>query len=1606
MTIITKRTTRARRVLASSLASLVALPLGALAVATALAPAAQAHDGHGETEPFDALVFSKTASFRHGSIPAGIAAIEQLGSDHGFTVDTTEDATAFTDENLAQYEVVIWLSTTGDVLNAEQQGAFERYIENGGGYAGIHAASDTEYDWPWYGELVGAYFQNHPPGTPGATVKVDDHAHPSTSGLPARWDRTDEWYNYQSNPRGDVHVLASLDESSYSGGTMGAEHPISWCRDYDGGRSWYTGMGHTDASYSEPEFLDHILGGIRTAAGVQDADCAATLEGSFEKIALDDNTANPMELAIAPDGRVVYVDRNGEVKVIKPDGAVTTAGELDVYTGQEFGLLGIALDPDFDTNGWVYLYHSPAGAEPIDRVSRFTMEGDTLDLDSETVVIDIPVQRQQCCHAGGALEFDLDGNLYITTGDNTNPFDSGGFAPIDERAGRAAWDAQRTSANTNSLSGKVLRITPLAGGGYDVPDGNLFADGVALTRPEIFAMGFRNPFRIGLDEQTGNILVADYGPDAGSVNPNRGPDGRVEWNILSEPGNYGWPYCVADNTPYSDYNFATSTSGPAFDCSAPVNNSPNNTGLVDLPPAIPADLWQGKSTTGTPEIGGSGAPMTSGTYAYDEDSASDRKWPEYFDGKAIWADWNDSRLFEVQMNDDHTEVADVTRLLPGLEMTRPHALQFGPDGALYLIEWGSGFNGNNTDSGIYRIDYVSGNRAPVARATADQTSGPAPLTVQFDGSGSTDPDGESLTYAWDFDGDGTVDSTDESASHTYDDVGDYTARLTVTDEADRTGVANIDIVVGNTAPEVTLVAPVDGGFFEFGDTMDYRVEVTDAEDGEIDCENVVVQPALGHDEHSHGYELYHGCEGTIPLAGDEGHVGADIFGTITATYTDGGAEGASELTGRDTVVVHTKRKEAEFFDETGRLAGSPSTGDPGVTTETTGDPQGGGQNIGFIEAGDWIAWDVMNLTNIDAIALRAASPNGGGATWEVRSGAPDGPVVATIAVPNTGGWQSYQTIPADVVDDHTESGPLYFVQTAGGSNVNWIEFQGRGVTENRRPDLTATADVVSGPAPLEVSFSADATDPDGDTPIEFDWVFGDGGTAEGANPTHTFTAPGVYDAKVTATDSRGATSTKTVTITVQEDLPTCFTGRSDDFVGTALDLDRWDSSVRVNSELTVSDSQLHIPLTATDIYGSGGTQTPNIVLQHLPGGAFTMTTKVTLEAERAYQQAGLILYGDDDNYMKLSLQGRSNTPNRSANIIQVASELAGTATETNSAGLGADFPSTVWLRLSSSNGLDVTASYSRDGQDYVEVNGTRSLSGINEPRMGLFALANQAAAVPLTAHFDYFLLTPDDTATPCESEAPEVEATLSPEAPSGANGWYRAPVTVTATASGGAGALEVERRINGGDWGAYADPVVVDQDGEHTVEFRATDSEGNQSEPAEVTVKVDATAPSVAVAGITPGDELHVAARRGVLITPEDTTSGVAHQVVRVDGQVISAPYTLDAILLLTGRHLLAVKVTDQAGNVTVTRTAFHVVASYAGGRKLVNRLAGEDRLEDAVAQEMRGLLTAAQRADDQGEERQARLTLRAFTELAGHASDPPARVALRDLSQVLRSQL
>ncbi|MFE0763122.1 ThuA domain-containing protein [Streptomyces smyrnaeus] len=367
---------RRRTVLTAAATALLA---GAFALPSqAVEPRAET-GGESAAEQRKVLVFSKTAGFRHDSIPDGIAAVRQLGAQHGFTVDATEKGAAFTPKKLAAYDAVIFLSTTGDVLNKRQQKAFEGYIADGGGYVGVHAAADTEYDWKWYGGLAGAYFESHP-AIQSATMKIEDRGHPATAHLGEEWNRTDEWYNYRSNPRARAHVLASLDEDSYSGGTMGGDHPLAWCQEYAGGRAFYTGAGHTKESYTDPAFRKHLLGGIRYATGAADADCRPEVGYT----PLYDGTKDGPGL----DGWKQAGPGSFEESA---DGTLTTRGGMGLlwYAAREFGSYSLKLDwkmasEDGDDNSGVFVGF-PASDDPWSAVEKgYEIQIDASDVDERT----------------------------------------------------------------------------------------------------------------------------------------------------------------------------------------------------------------------------------------------------------------------------------------------------------------------------------------------------------------------------------------------------------------------------------------------------------------------------------------------------------------------------------------------------------------------------------------------------------------------------------------------------------------------------------------------------------------------------------------------------------------------------------------------------------------------------------------------------------------------------------------------------------------------------------------------------------------------------------------------------------------------------------------------------------------------------------------------------------------------------------------------------------------------------------------------------------------------------------------------------------------------
>jgi cytochrome c len=450
-------------------------------------------------------------------------------------------------------------------------------------------------------------------------------------------------------------------------------------------------------------------------------------DGPFQKIILDsdkdtdgdgkvdDYLKDPMELSVAKDGRVFYVLRNGTVRVWNPGTkASSDLAKLTVFEGLEDGLLGIALDPNFLRNNWIYLFYatpettkdSNGKKAGENRVSRFTLNGDKLDLASEKPIIRINTQREECCHSGGSVNFDADGNLYASAGDNTNPFASDGYDPIDERPGRSPWDAQKSAANPNDLRGKVLRVHPEADGSVTIPKGNLFPAGTPGTRPEIYAMGCRNPFRISIDQKNGYLYWGEVGPDAGTANPQRGPAGFDEVNQARKAGFFGWPYFVADNKPYLDYNFETKESGKPFDAQHPINDSPNNTGIKELPPAQPAFIYYAGSVSARfPVVNGGGGrtAMAGPVYYFDPNLNAPHKLPAQFDHTLFIYEWSRNWIIAVHLDGDN-HIAKMERFCDKMTFKRPMDMELGPDGCLYMIEYGTAWS-NNLDSQLIRIEY-------------------------------------------------------------------------------------------------------------------------------------------------------------------------------------------------------------------------------------------------------------------------------------------------------------------------------------------------------------------------------------------------------------------------------------------------------------------------------------------------------------------------------------------------------------------------------------------------------------------------------------------------------------------------------------------------------------------------------------------------------------------------------------------------------------------------------------------------------------------------------------------------------------------------------------
>ncbi|MCW3839536.1 ThuA domain-containing protein [Micromonospora yasonensis] len=1148
--------------------------------ASASAPAAAAPAPGSDGIQYRVLVFTKSTGGDPAATTAGVEAIRELGDQLRFSVQTTNDARKFDLAYLKKFRAVVFLNTSGDLLNADQQAAFESYYRAGGGFVGIGSAIEAQPGWQFLSDVLGTRASGRTDVQPG-TIKVADRVHDASKNLPEYWTRSDAWYNFQSNVRGKSHVLATVVEDTFAqqpwggtvtgitGGTMGADHPVTWCKDWQGGRSFYTALGNTAAGFGETNLRSHLGGAIKWAAGQADqvySDCGATVLANYQQtaVALPPNTNEPIGFDVLPDSRVIQTDRRGGVRLHDPKSNTTTVlAQIPVYTASEDGLYGPGIDDNFATNHWVYLYYAPPTVKDVKlstgeivtqttpaanapntgdspavwdpwvgyfQLSRFKFVDATadtpahLDVASEQEIMRVPVNRGACCHVAGDIDFDKHGNLWLVTGDDTpaGGGNSGGFGPFNDQLTTSGQynapfvDARRSAQNTNDLRGKILRITVKGGdiasgeanhfgGAYTVPTGNLFPVGAEKTRPEIYAMGFRNPFRIQVDEND-VAYITDYSPDSQTPQNFRGPAGTGRLEIVRKPANYGWPLCYKTDLPYYRWDFNTSTplDNPAqtFECDNPTRGPQNNSrwnlnggpsvepGLEYGPPITNPDIWysytpENRATNpiGTPCLAyynGSGAttcprlfpelgtggvgPQGSAKYHFDPNNADPTKLPPYYDNAVFFGEFTRDTLREVRL-DSQNRIFKINDLLDcaGLNARRvpdtnkpfecdnPMDMQFDGKGHFYLLGYGDGFFNVNNDAGLYRWDYVKGQRAPIPVLAASPTNGSAPLTVQFSSAGSRDPDpSDSIRFEWDFTGDGVVDSTDPDPQFTYTTAGQYTARLTVLDSSGKSASANTTITVGNTAPKVTINTPVEGGTYAFGDSIPFSVTVTDPEDGTIDCSRVEVTFVLGHDTHGHAEQTVNGCTGVLPTDANDVSHGGNVFGVISASYTDlGGPGGVPALTTVSQTNVRQKLQEVEFAVE-----------ESGTNVATTNDPAGGSQHRGSLGSGDWIALNgPFNLTNINSLTFRVAStstqvPAGGPmAAVEVHLDAVNGPILTTAALTSTGNtatWQS-QTFP---ITDPGGLHKIYLVfrsvtggQTGGNLfNLNWTEFGGQGVS--------------------------------------------------------------------------------------------------------------------------------------------------------------------------------------------------------------------------------------------------------------------------------------------------------------------------------------------------------------------------------------------------------------------------------------------------------------------------------------------------------------------------------------------------------------------------------
>jgi cytochrome c len=587
-------------------------------------------------------------------------------------------------------------------------------------------------------------------------------------------------------------------------------------------------------------------------------------DSRFTPIVVSDNLDEPMVFEVLADGSVFIAERKGALKKYNPATKATdliaTIPVNTKYTSAEGvsreaeeGLMGLTMDPNYAKNHWIYLYY----AHPTEKkhiLARWEMKEDQLVESSKKVVLEVETQREVCCHTGGGMTWDKAGNLYLTVGNNTGNQKA---AQTDERPGRSSWDDQGHAGNTNDLRGKILKIHPEPDGTYTIPEGNLYPKGTSKTRPEIYSMGHRNPWRISVDSKTGYLYWGEVGPDA-AEDSEIGPMGYDELNQSRKPGNFGWPWFVGNDQAFPVYDYATNKPLAKKDPKNLVNNSPNNTGLTDLMPTAPSFIYYPYGISEKFPLVGSGSRSATGgpVFHRSDFKAPKRPWPAYYEGKWIAADFSRGWIMAISMNAEG-DYQSMERVAPNYHPVQPIDIKFGPNGDLYVLEYGSNWFKKSENSRLIRLEYNGGNRKPVVQVAVDKKGGTVPFQAKLSAAGTKDYDGDALKYSWKVMGPGGTIKTynTENATASFDKPGIYTANLLVTDSKGASNSQSLKIIAGNEPPKVAVNIGGNQTFFFADKPIEYNIDVTDKEDGSLaDGKISPDQVAVSIDYASEGFD--------------------------------------------------------------------------------------------------------------------------------------------------------------------------------------------------------------------------------------------------------------------------------------------------------------------------------------------------------------------------------------------------------------------------------------------------------------------------------------------------------------------------------------------------------------------------------------------------------------------------------------------------------------------------------------------------------------------------------------------------------------------------------